>query len=138
MKPQYEYVGQAIPSKYFQRLVEDSKGASTDRLDLFRPIKRKVPMIKPLANRVVVEVQAPEEQTSGGILLAENTRKAPNVGTVVAVGAGTFIDKEGIIVPPEVSVGNKVVFVQGAGVKTKIDGAEYLVMPETEIVAIYE
>jgi len=94
-------------------------------------------MLKPLGNRVLLEVQEEEETTPSGIVLPDSAKESPQVAEVVAVGDGKLLD-DGERLPLEVSVGDQVVFEQYAGTELKHDGTEYLVVKDTDIIAIAE
>jgi chaperonin GroES len=91
-------------------------------------------MIKPLADRVVVKVLSQEEVTSGGIVLPDTAKEKPQEGEVVAVGPGKYED--GKLVPMTVKVGEKVIFSKYGGTEVKIDGEEYLILRESDILAL--
>jgi len=86
--------------------------------------------IKPLADRVLVEPAAAEGKTSGGIIIPDTAKEKPQKGTVVAIGAGTKDN------PMTVKVGDKVLYGKYAGTELSYDGAEYLIMRESDIFAI--
>ena len=90
-------------------------------------------MIKPLGDRVVVKVKEPENQTRGGIYVP--TAEVSNQATVVAVGPGKVLEN-GQTVPPEVKVGDKVLFQQYTGTKVTVEDEEYLILHEGEIIAV--
>lgn len=92
-------------------------------------------MLKPLGDRIVVKVIEEEEKTPGGIVLPDTAKEKPIVGEVVAVGPGRMLDN-GQRVALEVKVGDKVVFSKYGGTEVKIDGEEYLIMRESDVLAI--
>jgi len=92
-------------------------------------------MIKPLADRVVVKVISAEEKTKGGIVLPDTAKEKPQVAEVIAVGPGKVLDN-GTRLAPEVKVGDKVIFSKYSGTEVKIDGVEYLILRESDILAI--
>lgn len=93
-------------------------------------------MLKPLGNRVVIEPL--KEQTKGGIILPETADKEkPEKGKVVAVGPGKLLDN-GQRAPLEVKVGDTVVFKKYGPDEVKVDGKEYLVLEEGDIMGIIE
>lgn len=92
-------------------------------------------MLKPLADRVVVKVISAQEKTQGGIVLPDTAKEKPQVAEVVAVGAGRILDN-GNRLAPEVKVGDKVIFSKYSGTEVKIDGVEYLILREGDILAI--
>ncbi|NLN18585.1 MAG: co-chaperone GroES [Firmicutes bacterium] len=91
--------------------------------------------VKPLADRVLVEPIETEETTSSGIVLPDTAKEKPQQGRVVAVGSGRLANN-GERVPMSVQVGDVVLFAQYAGSEVKIDGKEYLIMNENEILAV--
>lgn len=92
-------------------------------------------MLKPLADRVVVKVSTEEEKTKGGIFLPDTAKEKPQEGEVIAVGPGRKLDN-GEVVPPEVSVGDRVIFAKYGGTEVKINDEEYLILRESDILAI--
>jgi chaperonin GroES len=92
-------------------------------------------MIKPLADRVVVKPLPYEEKTSGGIVLPDTAKEKPQEGEVVAVGPGKLADN-GQRVAPEVKFGDKFIYSKYGGTEIKIDGEEYLILRESDILAV--
>ena len=86
--------------------------------------------IKPLADRVIIEASAAEEKTSGGIIIPDTAKEKPQKGVVVAVGPGTKDE------PLTVKVGDTVLYGKYAGTEINFDDEEYLIMRESDIVAI--
>ena len=86
--------------------------------------------IKPLADRVLVEPAAAETKTSSGIIIPDSAKEKPQKGTVVAVGSGT---KEN---PITVKVGDNVLYGKYSGTELQHDGKDYLIMKESDILAI--
>ncbi len=91
--------------------------------------------IKPLADRCVVKKLDSEEKTSGGIVLPDSAKEKPQQGEVLAVGPGKLDDKSARQAM-EVKVGDKVLFAKYSGTEVKIDGVEYLILAERDILAI--
>lgn len=91
--------------------------------------------IKPLGERVVLKVMESEEKTKSGIVLPDTAKEKPQMGEVLAVGTGKVLDN-GERVPLEVKVGDKVLFAKYAGTEVKLDGEEYMVLKENDILAI--
>jgi chaperonin GroES len=91
--------------------------------------------IKPLRDKVVVERSEAEEKTAGGIVLPDTAKDKPKQGTVVAVGPGRVLDN-GEVKPLEVKKGDRVLFAGFAGTDVKLDAKEYLILNESEILAI--
>jgi len=91
--------------------------------------------LKPLADRVVVKKIEAEEKTSGGIVLPDTAKEKPQQGEILAVGPGKF-DEKGNRQPMEVKVGDKVLFAKYSGTEVKIEGVEYLILAERDILAI--
>lgn len=92
-------------------------------------------MIKPLNDRIVLEVATQEEKSVGGIVLASAAQEKPQVATVAALGTGRTLDN-GQVIAPQVAVGDVVVFEKYAGVEVKVDGKDYLVVRENDIIGI--
>jgi chaperonin GroES len=91
--------------------------------------------ISPLGDRVVVEPLSREEVTSSGIIIPDTaSREKPEQGTVVAVGPGKYDD--GTLVPMTVKVGDQVLFSKYGYDEVKVDGTEYLILPESSVLAI--
>ena len=93
--------------------------------------------LKPLRDKVVVERTEAEEKTAGGIVLPETAKDKPKQGTVVSVGTGRILDS-GESKPLEVRKGDRVLFGAYAGTEVKVDGREYLIVGESEILAVIE
>lgn len=93
-------------------------------------------MLKPLGDRVIIEV-AKEEKTVGGIVLASAAKEKPQTGTVVAVGEGRLLEN-GEKVPATVKAGDQVMFEKYAGTEVKYEGKEYLIVAGKDIMAIVE
>ena len=91
----------------------------------------------PLGDRLLVERLEAETTTSGGIVLPDAAKEKPIKGKVVAVGEGRRND-DGEIVPMQVSKGDRILFGKYAGTEVKLDGDEYLIMKEDDVLAIIE
>lgn len=91
--------------------------------------------LKPLADRVVIRKLGSEEKTSGGIIIPDTAKEKPQQGEVLAVGPGKF-DESAKRVPVEVKPGDKVIFAKYSGTEVKLDGVEYIIMSERDILAI--
>ena len=92
--------------------------------------------IKPLADRVVIKMLEAEETTKGGIILAGAAKEKPQVAEIVAVGPGGTVD--GKEVKMEVKVGQKVLISKYSGTEVKIDGQEYTILKQEDILAVVE
>lgn len=92
--------------------------------------------IKPLGDRIVIKVLEKEEKTKGGIVLPDTAKEKPQKGEVLAVGSGEII--EGKKVPLEVKVGDKIIFSKYAGTEIKLDDEEYLILRQSDVLAILE
>ncbi len=92
--------------------------------------------IKPLADRVVLKMLEAEETTKSGIILTSKSQEKPQVAKIVAVGPGGVVD--GKEVKMEVSVGDKVLMSKYAGTEVKVDGEEYTILRQSDILAIVE
>lgn len=92
-------------------------------------------MIKPLGDRVVIEVVDQEETTESGIVLPESAKEKPQEGKVIAVGTGKLTDN-GERVALEVAEGDRVIYSKYAGTEVKYDNKEYLILRESDILAV--
>jgi len=92
-------------------------------------------MLRPLGDRVIVKVLEAEEKTRGGIILPDTAKDRPQEGEVVAVGSGRILEN-GERVPLEVKVGDRVVFSKYGGTEVKIDDEEYLIIRESDLLAV--
>ena len=93
--------------------------------------------LKPLADRIVVKVLTQEEKTRGGIVLPDTAKEKPQEAKVMAVGTGKVLEN-GQKLPPEFKVGDRVLFGKYSGTEVKVDGEEYLILSERDILAIVE
>lgn len=93
--------------------------------------------IKPLADRVVVKLVEAEEKTKTGIFLTASAQEKPQVAEVVAIGPGAR-DDNGRLIPMEVKVGDKVITGKYTGTEVKMDGVEYTIVKQSDILAIVE
>lgn len=91
--------------------------------------------IKPIGEKILVRRLAAEEKTKGGIVLPETAKEKPKEGKVVALGEGKLLD-DGKRAPFTVKVDDRIIFSSYAGTEVKIDGEEYLILSEEEILAI--
>ena len=91
--------------------------------------------IKPLADRVIIKPSPAEEKTKGGIILPDTAKEKPVVGEVVAAGPGRRGD-DGKLVPPELKVGDKVLYGKYSGTEVTLDGQEFLIMRESDVFAV--
>ena len=92
--------------------------------------------IKPLADRVVVQMQEAEETTKSGIILSAASQEKPSVAEVVAVGKGGVVDGHEVVM--ELKVGDKVLLSKYAGTEVKLDGEEYTIVRQSDVLAIVE
>ena len=90
---------------------------------------------RPLHDRVLIKVLEGEEKTAGGIIIPDTAKEKPQEGEIVAVGSGTRTE-DGKIIPMDVKVGDKVLFGKWSGTEVKIDGVEYSIMKESDIMGI--
>lgn len=91
--------------------------------------------LKPLADRVVVKKVEAEDKTAGGIVLPDTAKEKPQQGEVLAVGPGR-LDEKGARMPMELKAGDRVLFAKYSGTEVKIEGVEYLILAERDILAI--
>lgn len=91
--------------------------------------------IRPLHDRVLVERVEQEQVSAGGIIIPDTAKEKPMEGKVIAVGSGTR-DENGKIQPLDVKKGDKILFAKWGGTEIKLDGKEYLIMKESDILAV--
>ncbi|MCH8074835.1 MAG: co-chaperone GroES [SAR324 cluster bacterium] len=92
-------------------------------------------MLKPLSNRLLVERIDSEETTSSGLIIPDSAKEKPQEGKVISVGPGSR-DKEGEVVPMDISVGDLVLFAKYGGTDVTLDGEEYLMLKEDDVLGI--
>jgi len=92
---------------------------------------------RPLHDRVVVKRIDAEEKTAGGIIIPDTAKEKPQQGEVVSVGPGGR-DEAGKLIPIDVKPGNRVLFGKWSGTEVKLDGVEYLIMKESDIMGVLE
>lgn len=92
--------------------------------------------IKPLADRVVIKMQEAEETTKSGIVLAGSAKEKPQIAQIIAVGPGGNID--GKEIKMYVKVGDKVITSKYSGTEVKLDGEEYTILRQDDILAVVE
>ena len=92
--------------------------------------------IKPLGDRIVIKMVETEETTKSGIVLPGSAKEKPQIAEIIAVGPGGIVD--GKEIKMEVSVGQKVIVSKYAGTEVKIDGEEYIIVKQGDILAVVE
>ena len=92
--------------------------------------------IKPLGDRIIIKVIESEETTKSGIVLPGTAKEKPMQGEVLAVGSGEMVD--GKKIPLELKVGDKVIYSKYAGTEVKMDGNEYLIVRQSDVLAVIE
>ncbi len=98
-------------------------------------VKNAASRIKPLADRVVVKALEESEQMRGGLYIPDTAKEKPSQGEVIAVGPGKF-SEEGTRVEMEVKAGDKVLYGKYSGTEITLDGQEYLILRESDVLAI--
>jgi|SRR6202161_1678015 chaperonin GroES len=92
---------------------------------------------RPLHDRVVVKRIDAEEKTAGGIIIPDTAKEKPSQGEIIAVGPGAR-DETGKLVPLDVKVGDRILFGKWSGTEVKIDGVEYLIMKESDVMGVLD
>ena len=92
---------------------------------------------RPLHDRVLVRRVEADEKTAGGIIIPDTAKEKPQEGEVVAVGGGAK-SEEGKVTPLDVKAGDKILFGKWSGTEVKIDGREYLIMKESDIMGVID
>ncbi len=93
--------------------------------------------VRPLYDRLIIKTLEEEEKTKGGIIIPDTAKEKPVEGKVIAVGAGR-IKKDGTKMPLEIKKGDRVLYAKYGGTEIKMDGEEYLMMKEDDILAVIE
>lgn len=91
--------------------------------------------VRPLHDRILVKRMAEEEKTAGGLFIPDTAKEKPQRGQIVATGKGR-VTEDGKVLPLEVKSGDKILFGKYAGTELKLDGNEYLMMREEDILGI--
>ncbi|GEN53847.1 co-chaperone GroES [Halobacillus litoralis] len=94
-------------------------------------------MLKPLGDRIVIELVEEEQTTASGIVLPDSAKEKPLEGKVVAVGTGRITDN-GEKVALEVAQGDRVIYSKFAGTEVKYEGSEYLILRESDVLAVIQ
>lgn len=92
--------------------------------------------VRPLHDRILVRRMAEEEKTAGGIIIPDSAKEKPQRGEIVATGKGR-VTEDGKTLPLEVKIGDRVLFSKYSGTELKLDGAEYLMMREEDILGVF-
>ena len=92
-------------------------------------------MLRPLGDRIIIELVEVEEKTAFGIVLPDSAKEKPQTGKVVAVGTGRVLDN-GTRVELDVTVGDEIIFSKFSGTEVKYDGVEYLILRESDVLAV--
>jgi chaperonin GroES len=93
--------------------------------------------LRPLYDRILVKRTEESEQVRGGIIIPDTAKEKPQQGEVVAAGKGKRLEN-GTVIPLDVKVGDKVLFAKYSGSEVKIDGVEYLILREEDILGVVE
>ena len=108
-----------------------SSGCIPDESETLKEnVLNSITMIRPLADRVVIEPKAAETQTASGLFIPDTAKEKPQQGTVVAAGPGKKDE------PMEVKVGDVVIYGKYSGTEVSVDGKDYLIMKQSDILAI--
>lgn len=94
-------------------------------------------MIRPLQDRILVQRAEAEEKTASGLYIPDTAKDKPQEGKVVAVGNGKKLDT-GDVQKPDVAIGDRILFSKYGGTEVKLDGQEYLIMREDDILGVLE
>jgi chaperonin GroES len=94
--------------------------------------------LKPLGDRIVVKVLEGEERTKSGIVIPDTAKEKPQKATVIAVGPGKINEDNGQRIPMDLQVGLTVIFAKYGGTEIKLDGEEFLILSERDILAVLE
>ncbi len=103
--------------------------------ELHNFLRRLFDLLKPLGDRIIIELVESEEKTASGIVLPDSAKEKPQEGKVVAVGTGRVLES-GERVALDVAVGDRIIFSKYAGTEVKFQGVEYLIVRENDILAV--
>lgn len=92
--------------------------------------------LRPLGDRLVVEHVEQAEKTTGGVILPDTAKEKPQEGKVLAVGSGRTLDS-GTKLPLDVKVGDRIIYSKYSGSEVKLDGKEYLIISEKDVLAVF-
>lgn len=93
--------------------------------------------LKPLGDKVIVEVLKAQDKSKGGIILPDSAKEKPQEGKVIAIGQGKVL-KNGKVIKPDVNVGDKVLFAKYSGNEIKMDGKDCLIIEADDILAVID
>jgi len=94
-------------------------------------------MLKPLGDRIIAKATSAEEVTKGGILLPDTAKEKPQEGEVIAVGPGKLLDS-GKLIPMDVKVGDKIIYGKYGGTEIKVEGEEYIILRQDDVLAVLD
>jgi chaperonin GroES len=114
----------------------DKKLILTPAEDGFEVEYKDFSNFNPLFNYVVIKRDDEKEVTKGGIFIPDNSKEKPSTGTVISIGNGTVHEQTGIFTPTTVQVGDRVFFLRLAGQKIEMNGEEFTIIKENEILGI--
>lgn len=92
--------------------------------------------VRPLHDRILVRRMAEEEKTAGGLYIPDTAKEKPQKGEIVATGKGR-VTEDGKVLPLEVKAGDKILFGKYSGTELKLDGSEYLMMREEDVLGVF-
>ena len=95
------------------------------------------PKIRPLQDRLIVQRLTEEEKTAGGIIIPDTAKEKPQEGKVIAVGNGKVLES-GKVQPLDVKEGDKILFSKYSGTEVKIEGSEYLILKEDDVLGVVQ
>jgi chaperonin GroES len=119
----------SVAGKAFPARAQLEKTSHQDRSETMK--------FRPLHDRVVITRIEAEEKTTGGIIIPDTAKEKPQQGEVIAVGPGGR-DESGKLIPIDVKVGDRVLFGKWSGTEVKLDGVEYLIMKESDLMGVLE
>src|SRR5215218_4519181 len=123
--------------RYWHSLMSSAKCTPHRRSSQKTTDRSPTMKFRPLHDRVVIERIEAEEKTTGGIIIPDTAKEKPQEGEVIAVGPGGR-DASGKLIPIDVKVGDRVLFGKWSGTEVKIDGVEYLIMKESDIMGVLD
>jgi chaperonin GroES len=114
---------------------EEDISVSLSKIKTTELLRRTAMKFRPLHDRVVIKRIEAEEKTTGGIIIPDTAKEKPQEGEVIAVGPGGR-DESGKLIPIDVKVGDRVLFGKWSGTEVKLDGVEYIIMKESDLMGV--
>ena len=113
----------------------ESANEEQNTINVLEKFGDKIMKFRPLHDRVLVEREESDEKSAGGIIIPDTAKEKPMQGKIIAVGSGSK-DEQGKVTPLDVKAGDTVLFGKWSGTEIKLDGTDYIIMKESDIMGI--